>query len=472
MNKKGLIILGIVLLVMLIGAAAMFIVLGGSHDSPSVPSDGTEAPSSLSALDDFMCITVTIGANPIEDKNFCWQTLGEIQRGVLQYAPAEGGLSSFSGLSAEAFEKLAYETVEAVTEFQKLLLPEEGQYNYKIPTLTEVSGYVHRVYLTGLSAGQAYYYRVGDGNGAWSSVGLFETAPEDLSTFSFLYVTDTQGFTAADFSYWGNLIQNATERHPDSEFILHLGDAVEEGKNQYQWCMFFSAAGDVLRNRTVIDVAGNKDKQHTFKHYTNGAEGDRKALASGYFSFDYGEVHFSVLYTGDGDKDLPKAQLSWLKDDLAAAEGKRKIVLLHKAPYSDANHTDDVEIIAIREQVMPLCDKYGVQIVLEGHDHYFFRSEPVFDGQAAAYTYEEEEIGGDDTKMFKVQQSATIYFMNGSAGVKQHGGAIGSGTRICTDTSFLTTAPSYTYCSVDEEKIVFKTYYSDGRLVDAWGLYW
>lgn len=473
MNRKGLLILGIVLLVLMVGAAAILFLVAGRDASPSVsPGDSTAAPSSLSMLDDFMCISVTIGADPKTDKNFCWQTLGEIPQGVLQYAPAEAGLSSFSGLSAAQFETLAYETVEAVTEFQKLQLPEDGQYDYKIPALAEQDGYVHRVYLTGLSAGQAYYYRVGDGNGTWSSVGLFKTAPEDPGSFSFLYVTDTQGFTAANFAVWGQLIQNAAERHPDFEFILHLGDAVEEGKNQYQWCMFFGAAGDLLRNRTMVDVAGNKDKQHTFKHYTNGAEDDRKALVSGYYSFDYGDVHFSVLYTGDGDKDLPKTQLAWLENDLAAAEGKKKIVLLHKAPYSDANHADDEEIIAIRNQVMPLCDRYGVQIVLQGHDHYFFRSEPVYDGQAAAYTYETENIGGDDTKMIRVKQSATIYFMNGSAGVKQHSGAIGSGARIYTDTSFLTSAPSYSYCSVDAEKIVFKTYYTDGRLVDSWGLYW
>lgn len=69
-------------------------------------------------------------------------------------------------------------------------------------------------------------------------------------------------------------------------------------------------------------------------------------------------------------------------------------------------------------------------------------------------------IDGDMTKMIRLAADGrgTVYFMNGSAGVKQHSGVIGSQDIIYTDESFLTEAPSYSYCSVDKEKIVFKTY--------------
>lgn len=473
MSKKSLLILVAVLGVLLIGGVAAALLIGGNGFlSPSLPAGRTEAPSSLSALDDFMCISVTIGADPQTGQNFCWQTLADIPQGVLQYAPAEG--EPAADLSAEAFESLPYQTVQAVSEKQSFQLPAEGQYAYKNPTLVETDGYVHRVYLTGLAAGGAYYYRVGDGNGTWSGIASFKTAPADLGSFSFLYVTDTQGFTAQDYAVWGQLIQAATERHPDAAFILHLGDAVEEGKNLYQWCQFFGAAGGLLQNRTVIEVAGNKDKQHTFRHFTNGAEGDRKALASGYFSFDYGKVHFAVLYTGDGEKDLPKAQLSWLSEDLAAAEGQYKIVLLHKAAYSNANHADDSEIVAIRDQLTPLADQYDVRVVLEGHDHYFFRSEPLYDRTRSEYSAGEEEILGEKTAMFRRKDGhGTVYFINGSAGVKQYSGSIGCASeQIYAEAAFLTAGPTYTYCRVDGEKIVFHTYYADGRLADAWGLYW
>ena len=67
-----------------------------------------------------------------------------------------------------------------------------------------------------------------------------------------------------------------------------------------------------------------------------------------------------------------------------------------------------------------------------------------------------------------------MYFMNGSAGVKQHSGQIGSNEIIYSDKSSLMNGPTYSYCTVDSEKIVFKTYKVDDEgdrsLVDSWGV--
>lgn len=481
MNKKNFVILAAVLGVLLAGIVVIIFALGAAekgrtgntNTEPPYPVGETPLPEG-NYFDDFMCITVNMGEDPETEKNFCWQTFSEKEGGILQYAVCSGEPSS-NGITAEEFEKLDIKEKTAVSESDMLMIPADGQYELRGPDLTSRAGYIHRVHLAGLTAGTSYYYRVGDGKGNWSSVASFKTAGENESDFSFLYVTDSQGFTESDFSFWGRLINTAATAHEDFDFILNLGDAVEDGKNQYHWQMFFDAARNVIRNNTFVSVAGNQDKKYTMTHFTFGAEDNRTALVSGYYSFDYGNVHFTVLNTGDGDKDLDKTQLKWLEADLESAEGKEKILLIHKAPYSDANHCNDAEIVAIRKQILPICDTYGVSVVIQGHDHYFIRSTPVYDNAPAKYTTEVVNVDGERTILYKLTEGkGTMYFMNGSAGVKQHSGQIGSNEIIYSDKSSLMNGPTYSYCTVDSEKIVFKTYKVDDEgdrsLVDSWGV--
>ena len=102
--------------------------------------------------------------------------------------------------------------------------------------------------------------------------------------------------------------------------------------------MFTETTPEVIRNNTFLSVAGNKDKKSVMNHFTFGTEDNRTAWISGYYSFDCNNIHFSVLYTVDNDKDLPKSQLKWLEEDLKSSTSKWNIVLMHKSPVTVANH--------------------------------------------------------------------------------------------------------------------------------------
>jgi 3',5'-cyclic AMP phosphodiesterase CpdA len=73
------------------------------------------------------------------------------------------------------------------------------------------------------------------------------------------------------------------------------------------------------------------------------------------------------------------AQTAWLERTLAAGRGDRSvdwiIVQMHQcaASSSAANGSD----LGIREQWLPLFDRYQVDLVLTGHDHSYERSFPV-----------------------------------------------------------------------------------------------
>ncbi len=479
MKKSALIIFSIVLLALLAGLVCLFLLFGGNDSSdPSAPNQpGISAPQPVEK-DEYlpMCISVTFGEDVNSTKNFCWQTFDEYTNGALQYVEIsqEKGTDGFADIkdfSQIPTEKIV--TVNSTAEETALMLP-ASESELKNPMLQEHKGLVHRVWLSELNAGAKYLYRVGDtAENKWSSVATFSVPTKDDKT-SFIYTTDAQGFVQDDYNVWGNLISNACEMFPNSEFILNLGDTVEEDTNQNQWRMFFETPYDILRNNTFVSVAGNKDKKSTMLHFTFGDNDNRTARVSGYYSFDYENIHFAVLNTGDNEKDLKNSQVEWLKNDMSKSQAKWKIVLLHKAPVTNANHYNDMEITALRLQLLPVFDELNIDIAIMGHDHYFFRSEPMTAIGVGKYSQADITIDGDEVKMLSDMENGTVYFMNGSAGTKQHSGKTYSIDGVYPDESFLTELASFTYCTATENEIVFKTYTVDengiSMLIDAWGI--
>ncbi len=462
MNKRNLIIFLAVILAAAAVVAGIIIVASLPAPQPPDDPDSTTAPPDrqelLERFGDFSSITVTVGENPKTTANITWQSMVPDLTGYVKF---------YEKGAAEGTVK-----VTAVSSDTVFDVPVSGQYDFKNPQLEEAKGQVHRCYLEGLKPGTEYVFVAGYEGRGESEEKSFKTAA-DSDNFSFVIIADTQGFTKRNYDVFENLAKAAAETLPEYDFVIHMGDAVEEGKNHYQWQLYFNAAEKLTAGRSVIDVAGNRDKKHTLLHYTNGSSENRTALVSGYYSFDWGNLHFAVLNTGDGDKDLPKSQLKWLASDLAAAKGKTRIILMHKAPYTNANHCSDSEIVAMRAQVLPIAAEYGVAAVISGHDHYYFRSKPV-DGEGKEAPCETVSIDTNGKTIDLMRSSGTVYFVNGSAGVKQHDDPIKSLDEIVSAKAMLIPGPTVSHVTVDRQKMVFTTYlYDNGSLkeIDSFGLY-
>ncbi len=72
-------------------------------------------------------------------------------------------------------------------------------------------------------------------------------------------------------------------------------------------------------------------------------------------------------------------QRAWLESELTAASGDRGIdwivVCMHQVAMSSA-HFNGADL-GIRQQFLPLFDRYGVDLVVAGHEHHFERTFPV-----------------------------------------------------------------------------------------------
>jgi hypothetical protein len=93
------------------------------------------------------------------------------------------------------------------------------------------------------------------------------------------------------------------------------------------------------------------------------------------YSFDFGNVHCIVLDANLYMDWTNAALCEWLEDDLRSAhKAKWKIVVWHQPPFnSDAKYRLDERMCV----VSPLLEKYGVDLVFNGHCHLYERSFPM-----------------------------------------------------------------------------------------------
>jgi len=122
----------------------------------------------------------------------------------------------------------------------------------------------------------------------------------------------------------------------------------------------------------LLPVLGNHD-------VTNG-NGDAQAEALGMPGRWYATTIGNTLVVSlDSTRPADPAQLEWLNDTLASSTATWKIATLHHPPYSGGYHGSS---IGVREAFAPSFERYGVDLVLAGHDHDYQRSE-----QIAGVTY-------------------------------------------------------------------------------------
>lgn len=159
------------------------------------------------------------------------------------------------------------------------------------------------------------------------------------------------------------------------KFVIHVGDIIY-GKG-------FSKIGEVFdvpykplfeRGVNFHATLGNHDQDNPreLSGYALLGMGGRT-----YYSFAP-EAELVEFFTFDSTvvlKGRGADQLEWLDKAMGESKARWKIVFFHHPPYSSGKrHGDDDRII---DMVVPILKKHKVQIVLNGHEHFFARLKPI-----------------------------------------------------------------------------------------------
>ncbi len=148
--------------------------------------------------------------------------------------------------------------------------------------------------------------------------------------------------------------------------VLLLGDNLYGSETPADYKKKFQDIYQQLLNNKVKFYAalGNHDQpnERFYEFFNmNGKE---------YYRFTKGNVAFYALNSNYMDKK----QVKWLEDELAKDTSDWKIAFCHHPPYSSGGkHGSDKQL---REVVEPIFLKYGVNVVLTGHDHFYERMKP------------------------------------------------------------------------------------------------
>jgi hypothetical protein len=243
----------------------------------------------------------------------------------------------------------------------------------------------HRVAVTGLAPGTLYAYELGDGSpGGWSPRRTVRTAPARSDRYSLLYLGDAQNGLEA----WGRLLECARRRKPDAGVILLAGDLVDRGNERSNWDHFFLRAAGVLDGVALMPCAGNHEYldrgprlyRAFFQLPGNGPSGVDRGLV---YCFEYADAFVAVLDStlGVSSPGAARVQAQWLDGALARTRAEWKFVMFHHPVY--ASHPSR-ESPALRDEWVPVVDKHGVDLVLQGHDHAYLRTYPMAGGRRTA----------------------------------------------------------------------------------------
>src|SRR6185503_17030270 len=150
------------------------------------------------------------------------------------------------------------------------------------------------------------------------------------------------------------------------DFVLMMGDNLYGGETAKDFQIKFSDVYKPLLDSNVKFYAalGNHDLpiQVNYEYFNmNGKE---------YYRFKKGNIAFYAL----NSTYMDKKQVQWIEDEMAKDTSDWKIAFFHHPPYSSASkHGSDKQL---REVLEPIFVKYGVNVVLTGHDHVYERIKP------------------------------------------------------------------------------------------------
>lgn len=253
----------------------------------------------------------------------------------------------------------------------------------------------HIITLTGLQPNTKYYYAIGNPS---------TTYPTDTNHF---FKTSPPHGTAQPIRIWAvgdagtgtdeqRRVRDAYIAHKGNKHTdvwLMLGDnAYEGGKDdEYQQKVFGNNTYEhVMKNHVLWPTLGNHDYNNnipfsTYYYFdifdlpTNAEAGGVASGEENYYSYNYGNVHFVVLDSYKESRDSNGTMATWLKQDLTANQMKWTVIYFHHPPYTKGSHDSDdgildFELPQIRQNLLPIFENFGVDLVLNGHSHSYERS--------------------------------------------------------------------------------------------------
>jgi hypothetical protein len=343
--------------------------------------------------------------------------------------PRVGGLHVQFGLEASTEVTVSWHTLAVVGHPRVLLGAPQGTFERSVAAreasyVDAKSGrevHAQHARITGLQADTEYVYAAVH-DGAEPEFGSFRTAPAGRAAFTFTSFGD-QGTPTTGRRFvpppgvtlvnppWVNdnlgspAAADVTAGVERVRPLFHLfnGDLCYANlatDRVRTWSDFWENNSRSARNRPWMPAAGNHENElgngpigyqayQTYFALPRDA-GQTDVTAGLWYAFTVGSVHIislandDVCYQDSGNSYVrgysAGAQKAWLERELTRARANADIdwivVCMHQVAISTASAANGADL-GIRQEWLPLFDRYGVDLVVCGHEHHYERSHPI-----------------------------------------------------------------------------------------------
>jgi hypothetical protein len=211
-----------------------------------------------------------------------------------------------------------------------------------------------------------------------------------------------------------------------NQFVTHGGQLPSgfDKFNPYVWDVYFGAIETSAAQTPWMFATGNHDMEATYRTLGYGGHlarldfpGNGPAGCPSAYSFTYGNVAVLSLDANDVSYEIRAntgysggAQTSWVERTLAAYRANPDIDFIvcffHHCAYSTTEtHASDG---GVRDAWAGLFDRYQVDLVLQGHNHVYERTDPIRSGGAT-------KVAGDNSIVYP-ETDGTVYYTVGGGG--------------------------------------------------------
>ena len=209
-------------------------------------------------------------------------------------------------------------------------------------------------------------------------------------------------------------IENIISVQP--ELIITTGDHVKDEKSAKCWIKM----SEPIKDKLKIAI-GNHDAEFS-KIYKQIIKNHN--LKSPYYSHNFKNIHFISLSTEHPYEEGSK-QYKFIKSDLKKASTNSSInwIIVHQHKPLYSTNADMEESERIKNIFLPLFEKYGVDLVISGHNQYYERTYPMSYNEVVGLEtkdqdsmFELTEDDDEDSKSIYENTNGIIYLTVGTAG--------------------------------------------------------
>jgi len=395
----------------------------------------------------------------------CWKTLGRI-RPILRYGTDP-------------------RLLEAVVSAADIVITKDSPFDWSFPpgvfptramlrnmaTAAPASDLVCRAHIKGLKPATQYFYALYDGERlvAGGEEHCFRTSPMPGAAvsvrFAILGNATTAGLAQAEVH--AQLCRYVRVQKAPLNFLLYAGEVVARGAEY----TFFRPYAEILR-QTVCWANG---PAQLFSVPTQGEAGGVPSGSREYYAFAYGRVHVVCLSAAEANLAPESKMLTWLKTDLEQARVAGKtdwlIALLPHPPYSKGtvDSDSDKRSAALRQQVVPILEEGGTDLVFCGGSAIYERSGLVCGAFGAASVQHLLDAGDGDPAGAVYRKDAglhpnqgTVYLVIGNGGAP-----LGKAASRHPLMRKAVTAHGFGIVCIEDNAITVTALDKDGRMLDT-----